>query len=57
MQMLGVIKLGRGELATALRLTASAMQIRPNSPQVLLNHGLVLNALAFLFLMIFFNKF
>ncbi len=45
LQMLGVIKLGRGEFATALRLTAAAMQLRPNSPQVLLNHGLVLNAL------------
>jgi len=45
LQMLGVIKLGRGELTTALRLVTAAMQLRPNSPQALLNHGLVLNAL------------
>jgi protein O-GlcNAc transferase len=45
LQMLGLIKLRRGEPAAALKLMASAMQRRPNSPQVLLNHGLVLNAL------------
>jgi predicted O-linked N-acetylglucosamine transferase (SPINDLY family) len=45
LQMLGVIKLARGDHATALKLTASAMQARPNSPQALLNYGLVLNAL------------
>jgi predicted O-linked N-acetylglucosamine transferase (SPINDLY family) len=45
LQMLGVIKLGRGEPATALRLVSAAMQLRPNSPQVLLNHGMVLYAL------------
>ena len=37
LQMLGVIKLARGELATALRLVSAAMQLRPKSPQVLLN--------------------
>ena len=45
LQMLGVIKLARGDLAAALRLIGAAMQLRPNSPQVLLNHGLVLNAM------------
>ena len=45
LQMLGVIKLARGELSTALHLVSAAMQVRPTSPQVLLNHGLVLNAL------------
>jgi protein O-GlcNAc transferase len=45
LQMLGVIKMARGELGTALRLLSTAMQLRPNSPQVLLNHGIVLNAM------------
>jgi predicted O-linked N-acetylglucosamine transferase (SPINDLY family) len=45
LQMLGLIKLRRSEPAAALKLMAQAMQMRPNSPQVLLNHGLVLNAL------------
>jgi len=45
LQMLGVIKLARGELVTALRLVAAAMQLRPKSPQILLNYGLVLNAM------------
>jgi predicted O-linked N-acetylglucosamine transferase (SPINDLY family) len=45
LQMLGIIKLGRGDFPTALRLTAAAMQQRPDSPQALLNHGLVLNAM------------
>ena len=35
----------RGDLAAALRLVGAAMQLRPNSPQVLFNHGLVLNAM------------
>ena len=43
--MLGVIKLARGDTVTALQLVTAAMQLRPNSPQVMLNHGLVLNAL------------
>jgi predicted O-linked N-acetylglucosamine transferase (SPINDLY family) len=45
LQMLGVIKLARGDLPAALRLVAAAMRLRPKSPQVLLNHGLVLNAM------------
>jgi protein O-GlcNAc transferase len=45
LQMLGVIKLGRGDLVTALRLVAAAMELRPKSPQILLNYGLVLNAM------------
>jgi predicted O-linked N-acetylglucosamine transferase (SPINDLY family) len=45
LQMLGVVKLARGEPAAALRLISAAMQQRPNSPQVLLNHGLALNAM------------
>jgi protein O-GlcNAc transferase len=45
LQMLGVIKLAHGDLGTALRLLSTAMQLRPTSPQVLLNHGLVLNAM------------
>jgi len=45
LQMLGVIRLARGDHATALRLISAAMQARPNSPQVLLNHGIVLDAL------------
>jgi predicted O-linked N-acetylglucosamine transferase (SPINDLY family) len=45
LQMMGLIKLSRGELATALRLMSAALQLRPKSPQVLLNHGLVLNAM------------
>ena len=36
LQMLGVIKLGRGDLPAALRLTGAALQQRPTSPQVLL---------------------
>lgn len=45
LQMLGLIKLRRGDQAAALTLMSQAMQARPNSPQVLLNYGLVLNAL------------
>ena len=42
LQMLTVIKLGQGELGTALRLVLAAMQERPKSPQILFNYGLVL---------------
>jgi protein O-GlcNAc transferase len=45
LQMLGVIKLARGDLAMALHLMSAAMQLRPKSPQVLLNRGLVLHAM------------
>jgi tetratricopeptide (TPR) repeat protein len=46
LQMLGVIKLSRGDAVAALRLISAAMQLRPKSPQILLNHGLVLNAMS-----------
>jgi predicted O-linked N-acetylglucosamine transferase (SPINDLY family) len=45
LQMQGLIKLGRGDLATALRLIGAALKQRPTSPQVLLNHGNVLDAM------------
>ncbi len=45
LQMLGVIKLTRGDLPAALRLVAAALKQRPTSPQVLLNHGNVLDAM------------
>jgi protein O-GlcNAc transferase len=44
LQMLGVIKLTRGDLPAALRLVGAALKQRPTSPQVLLNHGNVLDA-------------
>ena len=46
LQMLGLIKLSRGDAVAALRLISAAMQLRPKSPQILLNHGLVLNAMS-----------
>lgn len=45
LQMLGVLKLAKGEPAEALRLVSEAMRARKPSPQVLLNYGLILNAL------------
>jgi predicted O-linked N-acetylglucosamine transferase (SPINDLY family) len=45
LQMLGLVKLRRGDPASALKLMASAMRVRPNAPQLLLNYGIVLNAL------------
>src|SRR5581483_10535042 len=45
LQMLGVIKLARGDLVAALRLVSQAMQQRPNSPQVLVNPGMMLHAM------------
>ena len=45
LQMLGSIKLSRGEPATALRLIAAAMQQRPKSPQILFSYGLALIAM------------
>jgi tetratricopeptide (TPR) repeat protein len=45
LQMLGLVKLRRGDPAAALKFVASAMRLRPNAPQVLLNYGLVLNVL------------
>jgi protein O-GlcNAc transferase len=45
LQMLGVIKLTRGDFPAALRLVGAALKQRPTSPQVLLNHGNVLDAM------------
>jgi predicted O-linked N-acetylglucosamine transferase (SPINDLY family) len=46
LQMMGLVKLAKGEAAEALKLVSAAMGGRKPSPQLLLNHGLVLNALA-----------
>lgn len=46
LQMLGLIKLAKGQPAEALQLVSAAMKGRKPSPQILLNHGLILNALA-----------
>lgn len=43
-QMMGLVRLAAGQPAEALRLIASAMASR-KTPQILLNHGLALNAL------------
>ena len=45
LQMLALVKLAAGQPAEALQLVLAAMRTRNPSPQVLLNHGLVLNAL------------
>jgi predicted O-linked N-acetylglucosamine transferase (SPINDLY family) len=45
LQMLGVIRLDRGEIVSALQLVSAAMRLRPNAPQVLVNYGMVLEAL------------
>jgi predicted O-linked N-acetylglucosamine transferase (SPINDLY family) len=45
LQMLGSLKLSRGEPTTALRFIAAAMQQRPKSPQILSSYALVLVAL------------
>ncbi|HVZ54347.1 MAG TPA: tetratricopeptide repeat protein [Pseudolabrys sp.] len=45
LQMLGVIKLAKGQPAEALRLVSQAMNARKPSPQILLNYGMVLHAL------------
>src|SRR5262249_10514350 len=45
LQMLSVIKLARGEPAEALRLISEAMRLRKPSPQILVNHGMILHAL------------
>jgi protein O-GlcNAc transferase len=44
LQMMGLIKLAKGQPGEALRLMSAAMRTR-TTPQVLLNYGLVLNAL------------
>jgi protein O-GlcNAc transferase len=45
LQMMGLIKLAKGEPAEALQLVSAAMRGRKPSPQILLNYGLILNAL------------
>ncbi len=45
LQMMGVLKLARGQPAEALRLVSAAMAMRKPSPQILLNHGMILHAL------------
>lgn len=45
LQMMALIKLAKGEPAEALDLISSAMRARRPSPQVLLNYGIILNAL------------
>jgi protein O-GlcNAc transferase len=45
LQMMGLIKLAKGEPAAALQLVSAAMQGRKASPQILLNYGIILNAL------------
>ena len=45
LQMMGLVKLAKGEPAEALNLVSAAMRVRAPSPKVLLNHGLILNAL------------
>ena len=45
LQMMGLVKLAAGQPAEALRLVSAAMGARKPSPQVLLNHGLILEAL------------
>ena len=44
LQMMGLVKLASGQAAEALRLVSGAMAAR-KSPQVLLNHGIILDAL------------
>ena len=45
LQMMALIKLAKGEPAVALQLSSAAMQGRKPSPQMLLNRGIILNAL------------
>jgi predicted O-linked N-acetylglucosamine transferase (SPINDLY family) len=45
LQMLSVIKLAKGQPAEALRLISEAMRMRRPSPQILVNHGMILHAL------------
>jgi predicted O-linked N-acetylglucosamine transferase (SPINDLY family) len=45
LQMLSVIKLAKGQPAEALRLISEAMRMRKPSPQILVNHGMILHAL------------
>src|SRR5450432_3165448 len=45
LHMMGIVKLAQGQPGEALQFIASAMRSKTPSPQILLNHGLVLNAL------------
>jgi protein O-GlcNAc transferase len=45
LQMMALVKLAKGEPAEALQLVSAAMRGRKPSPQILLNRGLILNAL------------
>ena len=45
LQMMALVKLAAGQPAEALRLVSMAMGARKPSPQILLNHGLILEAL------------
>jgi protein O-GlcNAc transferase len=45
LQMLGMIKLAKGQPVEALRLVSEAMRMRKPSPQILANRGMILHAL------------
>ena len=45
LQMMALIKLAKGQAVEALNLVSTAMRLREPSPKVLLNHGMILNAL------------
>jgi predicted O-linked N-acetylglucosamine transferase (SPINDLY family) len=45
LQMLGMIKLAKGQAVEALRFISAAMELRAPSPQILVNRGIILNAL------------
>src|SRR3954471_17446933 len=45
LHMRGLVKLAQGQTAEALTLVAAAMKARAPTPQLWLNHGIVLNAL------------
>jgi protein O-GlcNAc transferase len=45
LQMMALVKLAKGQAAEALNLVSAAMRVHEPSPKVLLNHGLILDAL------------
>ena len=45
LQMMALVKVAAGQPAEALRLVSAAMDARKPSPQILLNHGLILESL------------
>src|SRR6202142_3685615 len=45
LQMMGLVKLAAGQPAEALRLVSAAMASRKPSPQIPVNHGLILESL------------